>query len=59
MEAKLMKELSTIKYKIPWPTYKTIIGQIRAGDLDGAKVGITRLKRKIAREEMRHAHSNR
>lgn len=59
MEDRLIKELNMIKAKIPLPTYQTIIGQIRAGDFKGAKVGISRLKRRIAREECRYAHSNR
>lgn len=59
MEEKLIRELQMIKQKIPWQTYKTIIGQIKAGDLGGAEVGIGRLKKKIAREECRYAHSNR
>ena len=50
MEEKLIKEVNMIKHKIPWQTYKTLIGQIRAGDLNGAEVGIGRLKRRIARK---------
>ena len=59
MEDRLMKELNRIKHKIPWQTYKTIIGQMKSGDINGAEVGISRLKRKIAREECRYAHRNR
>lgn len=59
MEERLIKELNMIKRQIPWQTYKTIIGQIKAGDLGGAEVGIGRLKRRIAREECSYAHSNR
>ena len=59
MEEKLIKEVKMIKHKIPWQTYKTLIGQIRAGDLNGAEVGIGRLKRKIARKEAGYANSNR
>lgn len=46
----LMKELDTIKDRIPRQTYLTIIGQMRAGDLGGATVGIGRLKKRIAKE---------
>lgn len=46
-----IKELNTIKVKISEQTYKTIIGQIRAGDVGGARVGIERLKLRIAKEE--------
>ena len=42
----VIKELNTIKGRIPQQTYKTIIGQIRAGDLGGAEVGVARLKRR-------------
>lgn len=59
MEERLIKEVKMIKHKIPWQTYKTLIGQIRAGDMNGAKVGIGRLKRKIARREAGYAHRNR
>ena len=59
MEERLIRELNIIKHRIPWQTYKTIIGQIRAGDLGGAEVGIGRLKRRIAREECLYADRNR
>ncbi len=45
-----MQELNKIKMQIPKQTYKTILGQMRAGDMEGAKVGITRLKKKLERE---------
>lgn len=53
------RDLETLKWKIPHQTYKTIIGQIKAGDIGGATVGIERLKRRIAREEAANANSNR
>ena len=59
MEKRLMEELKLIKHRIPWQTYKTIIGQIKAGDLSGAEVGIGRLKKRITREESSYAYSNR
>ena len=37
-------ELLELKNKIPKQTYKTILGQIKAGDLKGALKGIERLK---------------
>ncbi len=52
----MIRELNTIRHRIPWQTYKTIRGQMRAGDLGGATVGIERLKRRIARED---AYENR
>jgi hypothetical protein len=51
IEHDIFRELTVIKPKIPHQTYKTIIGQIRAGDIGGATVGVERLKRRIAREE--------
>lgn len=59
MEERLMKELNRMKHKIPWQTYKTIIGQMKSGDMSGAEVGIARLKRRIARKEGGYAHRNR
>lgn len=47
----IIKELNVIKPDIPNQTYKTIMGQIRAGDCGGATVGINRLKRRMEREE--------
>ncbi len=51
------KDLETLKWKIPHQTYRTIVGQIKAGDIGGATVGIERLKRRIAREEARRCES--
>ena len=47
----VIKELNAIKRKIPQQTYKTIIGQIKAGDVGGAKVGIERLQHRLTKEE--------
>ncbi len=46
-----IQELKAIRHRIPWQTYRTILGQMKAGDLSGATVGIDRLKRRIARED--------
>lgn len=43
-------ELNSIKLKIPRQTYRTIAGQIKAGDREGAAAGISRLKERIAKE---------
>ena len=59
MTERLIQELNMIKHQIPWQTYKTIIGQIKAGDLNGAQVGIRRLRRRIGKERCKYAHSNR
>lgn len=39
-----------MKPYIPMQTYRTIAGQIRAGDVRGASIGIDRLKKKLAKE---------
>lgn len=53
---KAVRELKGIKNRIPQQTYRTILGQMRAGDMAGATVGIERLKRKLAREDKNHAN---
>ena len=55
----VIKELNTIKARIPQQTYRTIVGQVRAGDLGGATVGINRLKAKLAKEDASHENSRR
>ena len=40
----IRKELEDIKEYIPVNTHKTIIGQIKAGHEDAARVGIERIK---------------
>lgn len=59
MEQELIKELNTIKARIPQQTYRTIIGQMHAGDLGGATVGVERLKRRLAREDGTNENCNR
>ncbi len=39
-------ELLSIKKEIPRNTYKTILGQIKTGDIQGATIGIKRIKEK-------------
>ena len=55
----VIKELNTIKSRIPQQTYRTIVGQVRVGDLGGATVGINRLKAKLAREDASNENSRR
>ena len=43
-KAEIIEELKRIKPFIKHNTYKTIKGQIKAGDLEGAKKGIERLR---------------
>lgn len=44
----VIKELNTIKGEIPQNTYRTIMGQIKAGDVKGARVGMERIKKRLA-----------
>ena len=44
-------ELSKLKRKIPRNTYKTIVGQIKAKDYEGAITGIARIKAKMRKEK--------
>ena len=55
----VIKEVNTIKGRIPQQTYKTIIGQMKAGDLGGAEVGVARLKRRLAKEDAANENCNR
>lgn len=43
----IYKELNSLKRKLQRNTYKTILGQLNAGDIKGAAVGIKRLKEKL------------
>jgi len=49
----LREDLDKIKDKMPINSYRSILGQIRKGDLNAACVGITNMERKIARDERR------
>ena len=46
----LYYELVTIKEQIPVSTYKTILGQIVSGDIEGAQTDIRRMKEKLRRQ---------
>lgn len=54
-----IRELNAMKARIPQQTYRTIIGQMRAGDLCGATVGINRLKKKLAKEDAANENCSR
>ena len=54
-----IRELNAMKARIPQQTYRTIIGQMRAGDLGGATVGINRLKKKLAKEDAANENCSR
>lgn len=47
------RELQKLRDKIPKNTYKTILGQLRAGDSLGAALGIKRMQREIAKAEQK------
>ena len=47
----IYKELQKIRDRIPRNTYKTILGQLRAGDMIGAAMGVKRLQRQLARAD--------
>jgi hypothetical protein len=53
-----IRELNSIKKYIPQQMYRTIMGQIKAGDIGGATVGIERMKRRLAKEESIHGKGN-
>ena len=44
MQTDVAEQLKMLKPYIPQPMYRTIRGQIKAGDIDGA---LTRIKRQI------------
>lgn len=44
-------ELYKLKYKIPKNTYRTILGQLKAGDFKGASKGIERIKKRLGGTE--------
>lgn len=50
-DPKIYKELQAIRDRIPRNTYKTILGQLRAGDMIGAAMGVKRLQRQITRTD--------
>lgn len=43
----LYYEILSLKGNISGNTYKTILGQIKAGDVKGAETGIKRIKKKL------------
>ena len=44
-----MRELNSYIGKIPKQTIKTIKGQFKAGDIDGAKLGFNKVKGRLER----------
>ena len=51
----LMKELNSIKKYIPYNTYHTIKGQMKSGNVEEARTGINRIKKRT--EEQKHGHT--
>ena len=51
----LMKELNSIKKYIPYNTYHTIKGQMKSGNVEAARTGINRTKKRT--EEQKHGHT--
>lgn len=49
-EAEVYSRLKGLKGKIKPNTYRTIVGQIKAGNLGPALVGIERLEKRIRKE---------
>ena len=43
------RELEGIRKGISYNTYKTILGQMKAGQVEAARVGIERIKKKVNR----------
>lgn len=43
----LKRELNGIRKHIPYNTYKTILGQMKAGQVEAARVGIERIKKRL------------
>ena len=54
-----IKELNAIKARIPQQTYRTIIGQMRAGDLGGRRVIKKKKKKKLAKEDAANENRSR
>lgn len=44
-----IRELNSYIGKLPIQTIRTIKGQVKSGDLEGAKVGFDRIKRRLER----------
>ena len=55
----LIMEVNALKSRIPIQTYRSLLGQIRVGDLHGAEIGIMRLKWRLARKEAAYADRDR
>lgn len=52
----IRSELRDIRSQIPPNTYRTILGQIEAGNIGSAKVGIDKLKKRIEKERQNEVY---
>lgn len=52
-------ELRSLKGKIPKRTYQSIKGQILSGNIEGANIGIYRIKRELEKEAAGYENSGR
>ena len=53
----LMKELDSIKRYIPYNTFRTIKGQIKSGNVDAARTGISRIKKRAEGQTYGHTRN--
>lgn len=53
------RELRSLKEKIPKNTYQSIKGQILSGNVEGANIGIYRIKRELVKEAAGYENSSR
>ncbi len=54
----LKKELDAIRKYIPSNTYRTIWGQMKAGQVEAARVGIERIRKKVEGGKLHGNDSN-
>ena len=52
----LMKELNSIKKFIPYNTNRTIKGQMKSGNVEAPRTGISRIKKRA--EGQKHGHTS-
>ena len=50
----LMKELNSIKKYIPYNTYRTIKEQMKSGNVEAARTGISRIKKRVEGQAYGH-----
>lgn len=50
-----MEELNSIKKYIPYNTYRTIKGQVKSGNVEAARTGTNKIKKRA--EGQKHGHT--